>query len=68
MPEQTLDLILSEKLVNVTFVPSSYDFEEDGGKTGLKDWSITHLSAHGFTVKVVFDDPNMIGYSIYEAD
>lgn len=68
MPEETIDRIMAENLVNVTFVPSSYDSDDDGGRTGLKNWSITRLSEHGFTVKVVFEDPDLIGYSIYEHD
>jgi hypothetical protein len=68
MPEATLELIMTNKLVNVTFSPATYDFEEEAGKTELKDWSITEFSDYGLTIKVVFENPNLLSYSIFDND
>ncbi len=57
------------RLINVTFVPKTYDFiDEVEGKTELAEWKIDRISNYGMDLRVIFADPNMIGYSIYESD
>ena len=50
-------------------MPKTYDFiDEVEGKTELAEWRIDRISNYGMDLRVIFADPNMIGYSIYESD
>lgn len=68
MPEDALERIVQNQLVNITFAPSSYDYEEELGKTELKDWLFEEVSDYGLRMKIVFQNPNLLSYSIFEND
>ena len=60
-------------LMNITFEPKTYDYEadeEDKGlnTTQLKSWSVRNVQNTFMTIKLEFEDPDMIGYSIFEND
>ena len=59
---------MEEKLVEVNFDPSTYDFEVEEGSTDLKSWNITKISEYGMTLKFEFAQPNLLSYSIHERD
>jgi len=68
-PADAIEAIESQNLVNVTFWPSIYDIEdEDGEFTEIKEWSIKEISEYGMMLKIVFENPNMLSYSIHEPD
>ena len=59
---------MQEKLVDVTFEPSTYDFEVIEGSTDLKSWNIVKINENGMTLKFEFASPNLLSYSIHERD
>ena len=73
LPENVIKLILDQKLIQITFVPSVYDYDDDGESddektTGIEEWSIKEISEHGMLIKFAFRNANMISYSIHETD
>ena len=68
IPENALDLVSNQNLVNVTFFPSTYDVEDSSNHTEIKEWTIEKISSYGMDLKVVFENPNLLGHSIFESD
>ena len=59
--------------MNVTFEPKTYDYEADEEEIGknttqLKSWSVKTVESTTMLLKLEFEDPDMIGYSIFESD
>ncbi len=55
-------------MVEVGFIAKTYDVEVEETKTDVQSWTLEELTKDGFLIKITFNSPDLIGYSLYESD
>ena len=69
LPEDILEIIKQNLLVNITFVPSTYDTDdEEIDKSELESWTFKGINKYGMDFKLDFKNPNLLSYSIFDSD
>ena len=68
LPEDAMERVIDEEMIQVGFIAKTYDVDIETGKTEISSWNIEELTDNGFILHITFDEPDLVGYSLYDSD
>ena len=68
LPEDAMERVIDEEMIQVGFIAKTYDVDIEPGKTEISSWKIEELTDNGFILQITFDEPDLVGYSLYDSD
>ena len=63
-----MERVIDEEMIQVGFIAKTYDVDIETGKTEISSWNIEELTDNGFILHITFDEPDLVGYSLYDSD